>query len=137
MRKITKTIAASLVAATIGTAAMTAPASAGGSFAITIQPTTQEEAQLMQTGLALYSLFSGMANSGGIQQYGNNNQAGLGQNGYGNQGVIYQEGNGHNGTIQQNGNGNSYGLFQFGENTNANILQNGNGQTGVTFITGW
>lgn len=137
MRKITKTLAAGLVAATIGTTALSAPAMAGGSFAITIQPGNQQEAQMMQTGLAFYQLFNSLQNGGSIQQYGNNNQAGLGQNGYGNNAVIYQEGNGHNGTIQQNGNNNSYGLFQFGQNTNANILQNGNGQSGVTFITGW
>jgi hypothetical protein len=136
-RMTTKTIMASLVAATIGMAALSAPAAAGGSIAFTVAPTNAEEAQAMQAGLQIFALVNAVQNGGSITQLGMNNLAGLGQNGHGNLGIIHQDGNGHSGTLQQNGNGNSYGIFQFGENTNANVAQNGNGQTGATFVFGW
>lgn len=136
MRK-TSTIAAALVAATIGTASLTAPALAGGSLAVTYTPTNAHDAQQLQTGLALYSLFKGIKSGGSIQQYGVGNAAGLGQYGYGNTGLIYQNGTGHQATLNQYGNANAYGVFQFGRNTTANVGQYGNGNTGATFLFGW
>lgn len=136
-RKLFNTVLAGLVAFGIGSTAITAPAQAGGQVAINYTPQNAKDARALKTGLALYSLFNNVKNSGSIKQKGNNNSAGLGQNGKGNSGVIHQEGNGHNGTLQQNGNGNSYGLFQFGKGTNANVSQYGNGKTGATFVFGW
>jgi len=135
-RKILKTLTASLVAATIGSAALSLPAAAGGSFSLTYVPTNTEDAQALRTGLALYSLFNGMQN-GTITQYGFNNMAGLAQNGAGNLGVIHQEGQGHNGTLTQNGNNNACGIFQFGQNTSANVNQTGNNGTCATIAFGW
>ena len=132
-----KTLIAGLTAATIATMGLVAPASAGGSLSIDLQPQNARQANAMRIGLGIYSIINNAQNGGSIRQRGNNNRAGLGQNGGGNQGIIYQEGNGHNGTINQNGNGNSYGLFQFGKNTNANVRQYGNGGTGATFVFGW
>jgi len=137
IRKTTKTAMATLLAATIGTAALTGQASAGGSFSFTLTPKNAEEAQVIQAGLAIYSIVNAVENGASIQQIGMNNLAGIGQNGAGNLGIVHQEGSGHSGTLQQNGNANSYGIFQFGENTDAHVAQNGNGQTGATFVFGW
>lgn len=137
MTRILKTIAAAAVAATIGSAAISAPAFAGGSVSFTFIPQTQKDKQALQTGMALYQIFNGMQNGANIKQLGINNLAGIGQYGYGNNGIIHQDGTGHAATLNQYGNGNSYGIFQFGKNTNANVGQYGNGQTGATFQFGW
>lgn len=133
--KTLQTLMAGLVAATLGTAAMTIPASAGGQFSVTVLPGNAKQEQAMRAGLGIYALVQGIR-SGSIKQHGTNNSAGLKQNGKGNLGIVHQEGNGHNGTLQQNGNGNSFGLFQFGRNTNGHATQAG-GQTGATFQFGW
>jgi len=133
-RRALNTLFAGSLAATI---AATAPAVAGGSISFSYTPTTAQQAQALQTGFQLYSLFSAVQNGANISQYGTNNAAGIGQYGTGNFGVVHQEGTGHIGTLQQNGNYNTYGIFQFGQNTNANVIQNGNGQTGATFQFGW
>ena len=135
-RKILKTLTASLVAATIGSAALTLPAAAGGSISLTYVPTTAEDAQALQTGLALYALFNGIQN-GSITQLGMNNAAGLAQLGSGNLGIIHQEGNNHNATLTQTGNNNSCGIFQFGQNTNTNITQSGNNGACASLAFGW
>lgn len=127
----------SLVAAAIAAGSFTAPAYAGGSIAIDIQPGTAQGEQALRTGLGVYSIVKGIQSGASIEQIGVNNIAGLAQNGHGNQGVVYQEGYGHSGTLQQNGNDNAYGLFQFGKNTDADIVQNGNGETGATIVYGW
>lgn len=136
VRNITKTAIAGLIAATIGMAALTAPAQANGQISINFNPTTADEAQAVRLGLGFYALYQGIQGSGGITQNGINNMAGVLQNGGGNFGVIHQEGNDHNGTLEQNGGGNSYGLFQFGKGTNAHVNQHG-GQTGLGFVFGW
>ncbi|WP_346913300.1 curlin [uncultured Roseibium sp.] len=130
-------IAKTLTAATIATFVSIGSAFAGGSFSINIAPTDADQATAMRAGLAMYSVFNGIKQGGGIKQNGFGNMAGVLQNGLGNNAVVHQQGNGHNGTIQQNGNNNSYGLFQFGQGTDAHIAQNGNGQTGATFQFGW
>ena len=136
-KTIATTLAAGLAALSIGSAAMTAPAAAGGQISVHVAPGNAQQAQAMQAGLGIYSLYNGLKGGANIRQLGNGNAAGIGQNGWGNNGVIHQKGKGHNATLQQNGNANNYGIFQFGKNTNANVAQNGNGQTGATFQFGW
>ena len=131
-----KTLMAGLVAATLGTAAMTVPAEAGGQVSITVLPGSAKHEQAMRAGLGIYSLVQGIQN-GSIRQYGHGNSAGLKQNGKGNLGIVHQEGNGHDGTLEQNGHGNAFGLFQFGRNTSGHVAQNGHGNTGATFQFGW
>ena len=138
IRTTRKTLAATLAAATIATAALSAvPAHAGGSLSVHLQPRNAQEEQAMRAGLAIYSIANAVKGGDSIRQLGNGNAGGIAQNGWGNQGIVHQEGNGHNGTITQNGNGNAYGLFQFGRNTNGHVAQNGNGGTGATFQFGW
>lgn len=136
VRNITKTALATILAATIGLAGLTAPAQAAGQVSINFAPTTADQAQAVRLGLGMYALFQGIEGGGGITQNGINNMAGVLQNGSGNFGVVHQEGNNHNGTLEQHGNGNSYGLFQFGEGTDAHVDQYG-GQTGLGFVFGW
>ena len=136
-QKTLKTLTAALLAATIGTAALTLPAAAGGAISFSYVPTNARDARALQHGLQLYSLFNALQNGATIRQFGMNNAAGIGQNGYGNTGIIHQEGSGHTGTLQQNGNNHAYGIFQFGQNTNANVVQSGNGQVGATVQFGW
>jgi hypothetical protein len=135
-RKMLQTLAASLVAASIGTAALTVPAAAGGSISFTYVPTNTQDAQALRAGLGLYALYKGIQN-GSITQLGMNNMAGLLQNGSGNLGIIHQEGDGHTGTLQQNGNNNACGIFQFGEGTTSNLTQNGDNGACASISYGW
>ena len=132
-----KILMASLVAATLGSVALTNPAAAGGSISFDIAPTNAQDAQALKAGLQIYSIVNAVQNGASIKQIGMNNLAGIGQAGSGNLGIVHQKGNGHSGTLLQNGNNNAYGIFQFGENTNANVVQNGNGDAGATFQFGW
>jgi len=136
-RKMTMSLMAGVTAAMIGSAALTAPAVAGGSISFDIKPKNDKQAKGMQAGLAIYGIVNAVQGGASIKQLGQNNMAGIGQNGGGNFGVVHQEGNGHAGTLQQNGNNNAYGIFQFGKNTNSNVVQNGNGDVGATFQFGW
>jgi hypothetical protein len=134
---IALSVAAALTAS-VAVVAPIAPAHAGGSVSYTYVPKTAKEAQMLSTGLRLYSLYQySQANGGHITQQGAANAAGLGQSGQGNLGVIYQKGSGNTGTLQQNGNYNTYGIFQFGNGGNTNVVQNGNGQAGITFQGNW
>ncbi|MER8595829.1 MULTISPECIES: curlin [unclassified Mesorhizobium] len=135
-RNMFKTLAAVLVAGSIGQAALSAPAYAGGWVSATFAPGNARDARALATGLRFYSLYRGL-HGASIRQSGQRNAAGIGQNGRGNLGIIQQEGNGHSATLQQNGNENAYGIFQFGRNTDANVAQNGNGSGGATFSYGW
>ncbi|WP_246018430.1 curlin repeat-containing protein [Pelagibacterium montanilacus] len=136
-KRFTKSFAAGVAAATIAMVSMIAPAQAGGQISLNYNPSNARDAQMVQMGLGIYQIVNEIERNGGIRQRGNNNTAGVAQNGGGNFGVVHQEGRGHNGTVQQNGNSNSYGLFQFGRNTNAHVNQNGNGQSGLGLVFGW
>ena len=136
-RKTLKAIATGLMVATIASASLVAPATAGGSFSVTILPAAGEQADAMRAGMQIFQLINAMENGANISQNGLNNSAGIGQNGMGNNGLIYQEGEGHNATLNQTGNNNSYGIFQFGEDTDVDVSQFGNGQTGATFVFGF
>ncbi|MDL2398145.1 curlin [Rhizobium mayense] len=131
-----KTLAAALLAGSIGQVALTAPAQAGGWISATYAPPGAEDAGVLATGLRLYSMYRGWHNAS-IRQSGHGNAAGIGQNGRGDLGIIQQRGDGHSATLQQNGNDNAYGIFQFGRRTAANIEQDGDGGSGVTFSYGW
>jgi major curlin subunit len=131
-----KTLTAALVAGSLGQAALSAPACAGGWVSVTYAPANARDAGALATGLRLYSLYRGL-HGASIRQSGHGNAAGIGQNGRGNLGIIQQEGNGHSATLQQNGNDNAYGIFQFGRNTDADVVQNGDGGGGATFSYGW
>lgn len=137
-KKLFKSAMTALVAVSIASASMVAPAAAAGSFSVTILPAAGEDADALRAGMQIFNLINSLEQSGGvISQNGTGNGAMMGQNGNGNFGTIWQEGNGHSGNLQQNGNGNSYGIYQFGENTNVDVNQFGNGQTGATFIFGF
>jgi hypothetical protein len=135
-RRMFKTLATALVAGSIGQAALSASAYAGGRVSVTYAPASARDAGVLATGLRFYSLYRGL-HGASIRQSGHGNAAGIGQNGRGNLGIIQQEGNGHSATLQQNGNDNAYGIFQFGRNTDANVVQNGDGGSDATFSYGW
>ncbi len=114
------------------------PALAGGSIAYYLTPRSASEAQMMDFGLRAYGLYKGLRGGGArIDQNGQDNSAGVAQDGGGNVGIIGQHGNGHAARLEQAGNGNSYGIFQYGRNTNADVVQQGDGGTGATFTYGW
>ncbi|MCV0397519.1 MAG: curlin [Rhizobiaceae bacterium] len=137
IRKSVSTLMAAAIAASLGSAALTEPAVAGGSFTIHVAPTHAEGERAIRHGLGLYSLYNSIKGGASIRQKGRDNTAGIGQNGGRNLGIIHQEGRGHQGTLQQNGSRNAYGLFQFGRNTSGHVTQNGNGMSGATFQWGW
>ena len=132
-----KTLMASLVAATISSAALITPAEAGGQISFTLTPKNEKEEKFMRGALGIYAIVKAVENGGHIEQNGNNNSAGLGQNGSGNFGVVHQDGDGHTGTLTQDGNNNACGVFQFGENTNVNTAQHGDDGTCATIAIGW
>lgn len=136
-RTIAKTLMISIAAVMIGSAALTVPATAGGSVSFTFTPTKDKHAKALKSGLQIYGIVNAVKNGGSIKQLGMNNMAGIGQNGSDNLGIIHQKGNGHAGTLQQNGDGNAHGIFQFGEGTNADVVQNGNDEVGATVQFGW
>ncbi|QND68755.1 curlin [Mesorhizobium loti] len=135
-RNMFHTLTAALVAGSIGQAALSAPAYAGGWVSATYAPANARDAGALATGLRVYSLYHGLRGAS-IRQSGHRNVAGIAQNGRNNLGIIRQEGVGHSATLQQNGNDNAYGIFQFGRYTDANVVQNSDGGSGATFSYGW
>ncbi|MEF0941859.1 curlin [Rhizobium sp. BR 362] len=135
-RKMFKIITATLLAGSIGQAAMSVPAHAGGRISVSLAPANTEDAGIFATGLRFYSLYRGLRD-GDIRQSGHGNVAGMAQNGRGNLGIIQQQGNGHSATLQQNGNDDAYGIFQYGKETSADVVQDGDGRSGATFSYGW
>lgn len=133
----TSRYSALLLAAAIGLATPSVPASAGGSIGISIAPGTAEADRALRTGLQIYSLFNAARGNALVRQNGRRNQAGIAQAGRGNYGLVHQDGTGHSGTLAQNGDRNAYGLFQFGRDTRANVTQTGHGRSGATFLFGW
>jgi len=132
-----KTIMASFVAATIGAAALSTPAEAGGQISFTLTPKNAKEEKVMRTGLAIYAIVNAVQNGAHIEQNGNNNAAGMVQNGADNFGVVHQDGDGHSGTLTQDGNNNACGVFQFGQNTTVDTTQHGDNGTCATVAIGW
>ena len=134
--KMFKIITAALLAGSIGQAAMSVPAYAGGRVSVSFAPANAEDAGIFATGLRFYSLYRGLRD-GDIRQSGHGNVAGLAQNGRGNLGIIQQRGNGHSATLRQNGDDNTYGVFQYGKATRTDVVQDGDGMSGATFSYGW
>lgn len=137
IRKSFRGTMAGLIATTMATTALIAPASAGGSLSIDIAPTSRDSASAIRSGLDLYSYYNHVRRGAVVRQNGSNNSAGVAQRGVRNFGVVHQEGSGHSGTLRQDGNDNAYGLFQFGRNTRSDVTQTGNRQSGLTFQWGW
>jgi hypothetical protein len=126
-----------VLAAAAITAALAAPAAAGGSVSLSVNPQNAQQTRLLQTGLAIYALSQDIKGSASVRQKGKNNNGAIAQNGGGNFGVVHQQGRGHSGTLDQGGNGNAYGIFQFGKRTDAAVTQRGNGNAGAVFQWGW
>lgn len=126
-----------MLAATAISAVLALPAAAGGSISLSVNPQTQQQTRLVQSGLAIYALTQGIKGSASVRQKGKNNNGAVVQSGGGNLGVVHQEGRGHSGTLEQAGNGNAYGVFQFGKRTDAAVTQRGNGNAGAVFQWGW
>lgn len=133
------TLAAALLAATLGTAAHTTPAAANGSsFTYTVVPQNAKEERALRLALTAVAISNAAKSKGAnIIQLGSRNLAGIVQQGKNNLGIVHQQGTGHEGTLTQNGNDNAYGLFQIGKNTSGHVVQNGNGGTGLTVQFGW
>lgn len=135
--KLARAVGVTLISTSIFATALISPAAAEGTFSISVNAHNAQDRQFIGSALQLYSIVSALKGGSGVTQRGENNNAGLRQNGWGNFGIVHQEGRGHQGSLQQIGTGNSHGLFQFGKNTNANVGQMGHGQTGATFVFGW
>ena len=130
-----KTLIATIVAATIGAAALATPADAG-QVSIHLDPKNAKQENALKAGLTIYAIANAVQD-GSIKQLGNNNAAGLAQFGDGNLGIVHQEGDNHSGTLTQNGDNNMCGLFQFGDGTTADVVQNGTGEACATVTFGW
>ena len=118
-------------------AALAAPAAAGGSVSLRLNPQNAQQTRLVQTGLAIYALSQGIKGSASVRQKGRNNSGAVVQNGGGSLGIVHQEGRGHSGTLEQDGGGNAFGIFQFGKRTDAAVTQRGSGNAGAVFQWGW
>ena len=135
---IRASLAAGLLAFTLGAAAINAPspAAAAGSVSVTVAP-KGESANAVRDGLFLFSWAQHMRNYARINQKGSGNGAAVSQTGHWNWATVFQRGRGHSATVAQNGNNNAFGVFQFGRNTSMDAAQTGNGQTGVALQYGW
>lgn len=133
------TLAAALLAASLGIAALTTPAAANsGSFTYTMVPQNAKEERALRLALTAVAISNGARTKGAtIKQLGSRNLAGIAQQGTNNLGVVHQQGTGHEATLTQNGDNNAYGLFQIGKNTSSHVVQNGNGGAGLTVQFGW
>lgn len=132
-------LSAGVVAATIGTAGLTAPAAADPASiydAVANRSITRHFQANPDDSMAS-RWPGGQGNRGQIVQHGRDNSAGIGQNGRGNLGIIRQRGNDHSATLQQNGNNNSYAILQYGRGGDVDVTQTGNGQGGATFQVTW
>lgn len=126
-----------LTAATVAVATLTAlPVLAGQTLTFGYTAKTQEEAEAMRAGLAIYSLVNDIHTNGHVTQNGVNNAAGIVQGGGRNRAIIHQDGNNHNGSIYQTGGNNSCGLFQFGNGATGHVRQSG-GQTCIVIQHGF
>ncbi len=117
-------------------AALAAPALAGGTISFSIDAQNQQDVNGIKTVLGMYSVFNDVKTNGHITQNGLNNLAALGQRGSGNVSVIHQEGNNHGASLSQHGNDNAYGIFQFGKGAQGHVSQIGNGEAGLLFQLG-
>jgi minor curlin subunit len=116
---------------------LTAPLPAlADQVSVTYTPQNAEEAQMLQAGLALYSLHRHLESGGNVRQWGEDNYAALVQQGGGNWGLIEQDGDGHSATLTQTGGGNAHAIFQGGTGATAGVTQTG-GQAGITVQYGW
>jgi hypothetical protein len=124
-------------AATVALTALagTAPASAGG-FSFTLTP-KGKDAEVIGTGLRLYSFAQGFKNKAKVDQKGSGNGAAVSQRGNGNTVGVFQRGKNNSATAAQNGNYNALGIFQFGKGNATTATQNGNGNVGLIFQGRW
>jgi hypothetical protein len=118
--------------------AMTPSAEAGGRVGFTVTP-KGEQVEVIQTGLALYSLTRSWRkkNRARVDQQGSGNGAAIAQHGQNNWAGVFQRGQGNSGSISQNGDNNAFALFQFGKKGNTAVTQNGDGNVGLSFEGGW
>jgi len=133
----TRTTLRVAVIAAAASAVLVGPAVAGGSISLSLNPQNEQQARLVQTGLAIYALTQGIEGSASVRQKGKRNNGAIRQSGGGNLGIVHQDGKGHRGSLDQAGNGNAFGLFQFGKRTDAAVNQRGNGNAGAVFQWGW
>jgi hypothetical protein len=135
---IRATLAAGLLAFTVGAAAIDAPtpAAAAGTVRVTVTP-KGESASAVRDGLFLFSWAQRLRNSARVDQKGSGNSAAVSQSGHGNWATIVQRGRGHSAAVAQTGNNNAFGVFQFGRNTSMDAAQTGNGQAGLMLQYGW
>lgn len=132
--KIKATLAAAVIATTVGTSA---PVSAGN-FTLSLTP-HGDSADLIRHGLEIYGIVNDLKgkNKAHVNQKGRNNAAAVSQKGAGNHGLVYQRGKHHTATLTQAGRNNAFGIFQFGRATNLDAVQVGRGDVGLVFQGGW
>lgn len=110
------------------------PATAGGSFGVTITAQSGEERRAISRFLKVYAAGSAAAQ---VIQRGSGNAASVAQSGRGNRTVVSQRGTNHTAAVTQRGRGNRLGVFQFGEGTDVNVTQAGRKGATLVFIGGW
>lgn len=138
MKPITGTFCAIALASGLAlSGGAAAPARAGGSLSVELNPRNADEARAMRAGLGIYALVRGANRAAEVNQRGNRNGAAIGQRGNRNRGVVHQEGNDHDASLRQSGNGNAYGIFQFGNGAGGHVTQRGTGGTGMLIQYGW
>ena len=117
--------------------ALAAPAFAGGTISLEIEAQNAQDAQAIQTGLAVYQIVNDVKTDSHVSQNGIDNLATLGQHGSGNVGIVHQDGDDHDAALNQTGTGNSYGIFQFGEGASGDVDQVGSGEAGLLIQVGF
>lgn len=110
------------------------PATAGGSFGVTVTAQTGAERRAISRFLRAYSTGTAAAE---VIQKGERNAAGIVQSGRDNRAVVSQQGSGHTAAVTQVGRGNRLGVFQFGKGTAVDVTQTGRQGATLVFLGGW
>jgi hypothetical protein len=116
---------------------LTTAVAEAGQLSVTISPSNEREAVLLELGITLYSLHRDQSSLGDVRQAGTNNRALLLQSGRQNTGVIRQRGSGHVATLRQQGSGRAFAIIQSGRGTEAHIDQSTVSVPGILIQHGW
>jgi hypothetical protein len=116
---------------------LTTAVAQAGQLSVTLSPSNQTEAALLELGITLYALHHNDNNRGVVRQSGSDNLALLLQSGRQQTGVIRQNGTGHVATLRQEGRRAAFAIIQSGRGTEAHVDQSVSSAPGLLIQHGW
>lgn len=113
-----------------------APAMAGDSTTVFIEPFDERERKAIQTATGAYEIKGKRGNQASVEQNGRRNAAAVGQRGRGNGTRIVQNGCRNKATVTQDGRRNGLGVVQFGCGGDVAVNQSGRDNAGYVLVFG-